>query len=792
MAIKAGNTHDISFLTPDGDEIGLILYRDMNPSHSAYNVPVYSEVDDPALSSQYYSGEIGYANLPPEKEIQIAQDDWRSGVGLEIFDSSDDKRYWNSINMDLRFKGMAQCGPLATAISKDDGVIKAACEYSGEMYIGNGKKLQKLNATGDGFDDVETFDYDITDLEVYDGNLYVALGGDNKYEYTTAGSATLTLRPNANGSVGAGIQTYGAASAYQCVDEASANDDTDYIYVGEDAVGSVVFALPDHTTETGTINHVKVYARCKYTGSGSTYLVYCRLRINSSWYHGANYAQTLTNSYASYTDTWTTNPNTGSAWTWDDIDGLQAGVTLYAGVGLNARCTQIYVEVNYSTGEQTFVTSTLSEADFFQVVDETLWKAKKPNELKSATDPTNDGSWSSATTVGSTTYNITDLQEESGQLFVMKEDMPWYLDTDGNVHRLIPELKTLQSSTSGQNSDVFQKKIYIPCGTQSIVEYDDGTVTFRDPADKLSGIVEFTGRVRAVTHDERYLFLAVDSIGGSSYGGVLACREEVIDGSTTWVIHPITSFSLRNYQYAWVSNIYRKRLYIAPIDETEDIYYYALPTSYGDLDSDTNCTFGSNGYFITPYLHASFKADNKAFIKLTLTLRDTSDTEYFEAHYRLLGETDWTDIGDFKTEPTTTQYIPVDANDVNPSGVMIQFKFVAVTGDSSTTPKLLGYDCRGIWYPTKRKLITCQVRVSDDITPKKGGTEVQTAAQIRTAIDAASAATWPVGFYDPWAKSTDDMVYVKFLEVSKGMASIAKGRNPEEVYDLTLEKVTLS
>ncbi len=45
---------------------------------------------------------------------------------------------------------------------------------------------------------------------------------------------------------------------------------------------------------------------------------------------------------------WTTNPSTGSAWTWDEIDALQIGVELKTDEACDlAACTQVYVRVDY-------------------------------------------------------------------------------------------------------------------------------------------------------------------------------------------------------------------------------------------------------------------------------------------------------------------------------------------------------------------------------------------------------------------------------------------------------------
>jgi len=47
---------------------------------------------------------------------------------------------------------------------------------------------------------------------------------------------------------------------------------------------------------------------------------------------------------------WTTNPATGQPWTWSEIDALQVGVELKADTSdVTSACTQVYIEVNYST-----------------------------------------------------------------------------------------------------------------------------------------------------------------------------------------------------------------------------------------------------------------------------------------------------------------------------------------------------------------------------------------------------------------------------------------------------------
>jgi hypothetical protein len=430
------------------------------------------------------------------------------------------------------------------------------------------------------------------------------------------------------------------------------------------------------------------------------------------------------------------------------------------------------------------------KADFFQVVNDNFWKACKPNELKSAVNGDPEGSgWSAATSVGSTTDDILGLASYSDDLYIRKEDMPYYIDTDGNVHHLAPETYHMRADTTGDKAiDSFNNCIYMPYGTQGLLEYNTvaGVNTWRSPYLNCTNLSEYVDKIQAVTHDEAYLYLITDN---STKVEVLACRLEGIDGTDTWVVHPIAELTLTGCQFACVSSVYKKRLYVFSTDEDESVYHYPLPTKYGDIDSDTDYTFVSDGYVITPFMHANFKGDVKAFIKQTLGMEDTSATEYFECHYQIWGTSTWTDIGDFKTEPTTTAYLPSDASSNHPSGKMVRFKLTCKITDTSTTPKLKQYDCRGIWYPTKRKIIATRVLCADNLTLKNGGVDSQTASNIKSAIEEArDDATWPITFYD----IDGTTVYVKVLSAKYGTAEVGKERNKERVWDLILLRQPLS
>lgn len=157
--------------------------------------------------------------------------------------------------------------------------------------------------------------------------------------------STETLRPNAAGTI-TELTPSGGAN-YSCVDEAVANDDTDYVRNNSTSETYLkdTYNIPNSSIGTGTINSVTVY--CRSRKEGSTSYAYPVIRTHDTYYYGS--ALTLTTSYQDHSKEWTTNPNTGLAWTWDEINALEIGVYLVKiASSYKPRCTQVYVVIDYT------------------------------------------------------------------------------------------------------------------------------------------------------------------------------------------------------------------------------------------------------------------------------------------------------------------------------------------------------------------------------------------------------------------------------------------------------------
>ena len=68
------------------------------------------------------------------------------------------------------------------------------------------------------------------------------------------------------------------------------------------------------------------------------------IRTNGFQYSGSN--NVFTSVYTEYTDFYDNNPNTSSAWTWTEVNSLEAGAQL-AAPSTESRCTQVWTTVYY-------------------------------------------------------------------------------------------------------------------------------------------------------------------------------------------------------------------------------------------------------------------------------------------------------------------------------------------------------------------------------------------------------------------------------------------------------------
>ncbi len=191
---------------------------------------------------------------------------------------------------------------------------------------------------------LDTFTDNVTDS--FDDQTKIAASANitvsgGQVKLTSAASGTVTLRPNADGDLTEFEDLVGAPTHWEAVDEVVADDAT--THVGSDVAGRTdLFQLTDSGLDTATkINSVTVYERVRREGrNNNDWQIIIKSGTTSAY--STTFSEDRTWVYRSYQ--WTTDPNTGEAWTVAAVDALQAGAYVVTGVDVS----QVYVEVDYT------------------------------------------------------------------------------------------------------------------------------------------------------------------------------------------------------------------------------------------------------------------------------------------------------------------------------------------------------------------------------------------------------------------------------------------------------------
>ena len=170
---------------------------------------------------------------------------------------------------------------------------------------------------------------------------------------------TEILRPNASGDLNnvTGQNNCSVSpNHYTCCDETTeALADATGFHCSHIPVSdeSDLFALPA-PSGSGVISKVTLLYRAAVYGGGSFRGL---IKTHSTIYETASHTDT---SKTSYTEEYSTNPNTDEAWTWNEISDLQIGARLTSGPYQNTQCHWLYITVEYTP-------AVVKKGNFFQL-----------------------------------------------------------------------------------------------------------------------------------------------------------------------------------------------------------------------------------------------------------------------------------------------------------------------------------------------------------------------------------------------------------------------------------------
>jgi len=290
-------------------------------------------------------------------------------VKVFLTNTGDLVKAYDYLNMKLYLDGSVEAGETpnyqlltlqngeATFNIQDIAGIEGTWTQTSQSDFQGGTLNQVDATTSPGDVILDTFTDNVTDSfndesMIFSKTNLVVDGSQVKLTAGVAGS-TETLRPNAAGDEADILEQVPTGGEHwdKVDDETPHDDDATYLRTNTYEWQEDLYNMPDHSTGSGSINYVRVYAVAKSMTAGQT-TVYTQVKTNGVEYDGTWYATTT--DYATYSHQWDTNPQTGQPWTWAEIDALQIGVGLRRPIGTGGpagrwtHCTQVYVEVNYN------------------------------------------------------------------------------------------------------------------------------------------------------------------------------------------------------------------------------------------------------------------------------------------------------------------------------------------------------------------------------------------------------------------------------------------------------------
>jgi hypothetical protein len=152
----------------------------------------------------------------------------------------------------------------------------------------------------------------------------------------------VTLRPNGPGTYTEFDNLVGAPTHWEAVDDVTPDDDSTYVdsatFGDRDTYALTASGIPAGST----IHSVTVYVYAERYAEWWESLFWIMIRSGTT--NDFSDARISRRDYRLFSHEWTTDPNTGSAWTVAAVNALEAG----AAVGTGVRVSQVYVEVDYT------------------------------------------------------------------------------------------------------------------------------------------------------------------------------------------------------------------------------------------------------------------------------------------------------------------------------------------------------------------------------------------------------------------------------------------------------------
>ena len=632
----AGVTHDITISDASGtNPRGFMLARQRGKRG-------WNSQDSQTISPRILSmGEVTHSELPPELELIWFQEDWSLGVG--------------GINDRLDPKRLAFANKIDTSVP---GVLKPAREAT-LTAIKSGDTPNNYRPTGFGVIPM------ITAAAVINYDLWLFLGRD-VYQWDASDDEwDIKTEPLA-----ADVQ-YRNAVIFGTTAVAPS------WYVGSDITDCAAPYIYKAATDTNWTSSTITAGRFKYMTVG-------RNSAGNEILWGAN-------------TIFKTARTAGEA-----VDGSETTITLSGAASGHIATNDIILMSGLTDGQETMLVTGTSGSDITVVRgygssatthdSGAIISLYQPHVIKSSSDPSNTGSWSTAVEIGTDDSPITGIvvDGDTDTILVTKTDGIYSYTTDGQVRNLTTLFRQFGHTDNFRGAYVWNGHILLPLGGGGLLDFNYANATVRDVS--LSKLAPeqtaLHGPVIAMHGDPTHLFALIKDSSANYYYAMQA-NEVEHEGSMEFRWHVLAKLGAGGTLYPSRANLMvdtsrsdRRRLWIGYEENSVSSmpYYFA----FGDTgnDEDDGYTNDTDAYADTVKWDANLPRVSKRYESIELETRNLgAGGRQITVQYKLDNADAWTTLDTVTDSPIQTLNFPLGT-----TGKTLELRLTPALTSVGTTP----------------------------------------------------------------------------------------------------------
>lgn len=670
-------THDISLQAPGGTAIGFMLAVDPKTGRK-----IRRKTAPRMLPPQEANSAVVYNDIPPDKRLFREQVFFDKGGGQRYY--SDPRKYWTANGMDATYiDGVA----LTRTYTVETNIAPVITNGGFEDALG--AEWTVSGATRVNTDPNEgTWHLSLLSNGSTAANAYQDLAWDAGYQGKTivvtaaikliggTGGARVTINDGVGTTVGSTITAgaWTATTVTKTLDGAATR------------IRITVENLSTAGTEQNYVDSVKISSPMGFCAFGG--IIYAARGARLEKYVSGTW--TLVTTFL------------------HDITDMKA-FNGYLFIALSDDYAY-----QYTSDAVTFTESNLADnkAEYFGVVGSNLVKATLANSVKTNTSGINGGAaWSSATTVGDSTLNITDVLDHPDTIIIAKQGTEIYQIVSGVASAYVESLRDDSDTNSGKRSRHWNDQVFIPSGSHDLTRIYDGVAYPIGPFELK--VPSTNGRIAALADDGRsWLNAIVYGTPTNTDAMWVKGRQQTVAGESLWVWHPQAVIAGNpGVVDAIISNQNgRPRLFLAMTGlSTANFGEYIY-----DLDSSYVTAGCVNGGTLTTSAHdGGYRTKTKAWYSVEVqadTVNATNQDQRLQVLYSTDDGTTFTSLG-YISPTTSILYFPS-----NTTSVRLHLRFTGVYSGSSVSgvePVLHAYLLSGQLRIARRYMWTLAVRLSD-------------------------------------------------------------------------------